>query len=129
MNWADKLISTSRTTFYLQKTWIDCGYGSAFAPEGAIGTREENFIADSSRIEVIGPEGGYKPPCRYVIWFGLHNEDALQIRPRPWVRQAVFVEGSRELRGQQIFEWEWKVQQPEEPINQAASNGKAAVVA
>jgi hypothetical protein len=33
------------------------------------------------------------------------------------------VEGSR---GQQIFEWEWKAQKTEEPINQAARRHEAA---
>jgi hypothetical protein len=36
------------------------------------------------------------------------------------------VEGSR---GQQIFEWEWKAQKTEEPINQAASHEAAGAVA
>ena len=36
------------------------------------------------------------------------------------------MEGSR---GQQIFEWEWKAQKTEEPINQAASYEAAEAVA
>jgi hypothetical protein len=32
-------------------------------------------------------------------------------------------------RGQQIFEWEWKAQKTEEPINQAASHEAAEAVA
>jgi hypothetical protein len=41
------------------------GYGSAFAPAGAIGVREENFIAGPSRIEIIGLQRRYKALCHY----------------------------------------------------------------
>ena len=51
----------------LQKTWMEHGYGSAFAPAGAIGVREENCIAGPSRIEIIGLARGYKAPCRYGL--------------------------------------------------------------
>jgi len=44
---------------------MEHGYDSAFAPAGAIGVREENCIADPSRIETIGLARGYKAPCRY----------------------------------------------------------------
>ena len=49
----------------LQMTWMKHGYDSAFAPAGAIGVREENCIADPSRIEIIGLQRGYKAPCHY----------------------------------------------------------------
>ena len=50
----------------LQMTWMEeHGYDSAFAPAGAIGVREENCIADPSRIEIIGLQRGYKAPCHY----------------------------------------------------------------
>jgi hypothetical protein len=41
------------------------GYGSAFAPAGAIGEREETCIAGPSHIEIIGLARGYKAPCHY----------------------------------------------------------------
>jgi hypothetical protein len=49
----------------LQMTWMEHGYDSAFAPAGAIGMREENCIADPSRIEIIGLQRGYKALCHY----------------------------------------------------------------
>jgi hypothetical protein len=44
----------------LQMTWMEHGCGSAFAPAGAIGVREENCIAGPSRIEIIGPCAGIR---------------------------------------------------------------------
>jgi hypothetical protein len=49
----------------LQKTWMNSGFDSAFAPAGAIGVREENCVADPDRIAILGLERGYKPPCRF----------------------------------------------------------------
>lgn len=37
----------------LQKRWHQNGYDSAWAPEGAVGRREETCIWDPSRIEVV----------------------------------------------------------------------------
>jgi hypothetical protein len=50
----------------LQYTWMDCGCGSAFAPAGVLweDEREENCIANPSRIEILGLAHGYKAPCR-----------------------------------------------------------------
>jgi hypothetical protein len=53
----------------LQHTWMDCGCGSVFAPVGVLweDEREENCIANPSRIEILGLAHGYKAPCRYGL--------------------------------------------------------------
>jgi hypothetical protein len=63
---------------YTWYTWMDCGCGSAFAPAGVLweDEREENCIANPSRIEILGLARAYiqgDVPMR----FELHTEEQL----------------------------------------------------
>jgi hypothetical protein len=95
---------------------MDCGCGSAFAPAGVLweDEREENCIANPSRIEVPGVLGlanGHKAPCRHGLSCTRPEEQAgvanlvmsmevmCSVQPREGVGSAR-TDGVRQLSGQ-----------------------------